>query len=204
MKVSLAFPFFSTEDTRLHAFSVIRQEMLGYYDWHRAIIEEGGAFQYGIPFNRGRARNAAVKRLQGSDVIVLCDADSFPEKDPLMRAILGAANDGKVHFPHNTVKTPTEVYGPSAGGCWVVTPRTWSFLGGMEERGGWSVDDRCFLEVMEGLDRGPVFHDGILTCLPHARGAESVLTPESTEIINEYLSLRRDPEKTRAYLNNRT
>lgn len=203
MRVSLGVPFHSTEPTRIAAFDKAMEELKGLTQWHR--IQVHGFWVK--PFNRGKARNELVDILApDSDVIVLCDGDSYPQREPLMRAILGAAFDGKIHIPFDTVQPlgpqgeKLKPYGPSFGGCYVTAPWAWKAIGGQEERGSWSTDDRTLLVKANTLLGGPVYHQGILTCLHHARGPETRVSAESTRIINEYLALEGKPDELREYI----
>jgi hypothetical protein len=203
MKVGLGIPFWGDDETRITAYKSVYARLKEMYLWDVII---GGT--WGLQPHRGKARNAIVEQFKDFDVIVLCDADSYPQEGPLKQAIEDAYVDYKIHFPHTTIwqldsqgglKYP---YGPSAGGCWVFRPETWAYLGGMEERGGWSVDDRSFLEVMKTFELGPVYHRGVLTCLWHATEAR-IVPPEDKAIIQEYLDLSGKPLEMRRYLNAR-
>lgn len=178
--------------------------MKGLYPWAFTWTSHG---DIAVDFNRAQARNIGVRWASQTkcDVIVICDADSYTERTPLREAIEEAYEDKKVHFPFTMVHQldrvgrVTHAY-RSSGGCWVTRPDVWQELGGMDERGGWSVDDRSFLEVMKTFGAGPVHHPGFLTCLWHATGGRKA-TPESTTIIGDYLVRSGNPEKMRRYIN---
>lgn len=202
MRVGLGIPYWGADPTR-EAACVEVQERLGFFylPWTKFVLGDGKTK------HRGAARNFLVRELSSEvDVIVLLDADSYPEKNALLAAVDHAYNHDVVCFPHSQVwslgcnRLPINQYGPSAGGCWVFRPRVWEYLGGMEERGGWSVDDRTFLEVMKTFGAGPVYHPGILTCLWHRTEAR-VVPPEDRQIISEYLELSGKPLEMREYLN---
>lgn len=206
MRVSLGIPFSSDDPSREAVFGRVLDELINlsdWCDWASVGVNRRGTF------NRGATRNELVTVLDLScepEVIVLCDADSVPERDPLMRAVLGAAHDGMVHFPFTTVNQLAEdgtvayAYGPSAGGCWVFRSETWWDLGGMDERGGWSLDDRSFLVQMKTFDKGPVFHPGVLTCHWHHRGPETRASAETRRILAEYHRLEGKPDELREYI----
>ena len=58
------------------------------------------------PYNRAASRNVlAQDALDGGfDVMVVGDADSIPDPQPLKDAIQGAYEDGLVHIPFDTVR----------------------------------------------------------------------------------------------------
>lgn len=204
MQVALIVPYYDPDGSRLNAFDFVWIKLQELYSWDKSIIAPG--VRHGV-FNRGRARNQGVRSAENhkADVVVICDADSYPERDPLMRAIIGAANDGKVHFPMTRIHQLNQqgitayTYGPSAGGCWVATPETWFELGGQDERGGYSADDRPMLEIMEAFGKGPVYHEGVMKCLWHS-GEHRTVPKATTDLIQEYLDLNRDPVAARKYL----
>lgn len=204
MKVALAIPYSSVEPSRVEAYLKMTSVMKDIYPWDTV-----NTFGVGFDgeFRRGASRNRAMHKLwgRGFDVVVLCDADSYPEPEPLTEAIEDAYLDERIHFPHNIVQPLGKhgeflrAYGPSAGGCWVSRPDAWFDAGGMEERGGWSVDDRTFLEQISAMGLGPVYHEGKLTCLWHAVTARKV-PPEDKALIQEYLDVKRSRAHMRAYL----
>lgn len=204
MRVALAIPYSSVEPSRVQAYLKMTEVMRDIYPW-----DSVNTFGVGFDgeFRRGASRNRAMHKLwgRGFDVVVLCDADSYPERDALTEAIEDAYEDERIHFPHDRVQPIGKrgeflrTYGPSAGGCWVSCPEAWFDVGGMEERGGWSVDDRTFLEQIEALRRGPVYHKGKLTCLWHAV-TERKVPPEDKALIQEYLNLHRSAQAMRVYL----
>lgn len=211
MKVGLGIPFGSDDNSRRSAADHVHKILLKLYPWANARWFE--AWNPDRSFNRARARNTAVDELtRGScDVIVLCDADSYPQAQPLKEAIWNAWASETVHFPFDKVNvlkqdgTINYSYGRSAGGCWVFRPEVWYALGGMDERLGWSGDDRTFLVQINTLspERSAVYHSGTLTSLWHARGAETKLQPGTTAVIEEYLALEGQASELREYMRSR-
>lgn len=203
MKVALVVPFHDSDGSRTEAFMKTWRILVALYPWD--YLGKFHGMEPGMKFNRSRARNTGVRALDKADVVVVCDADSYPEKTPLREAIEGAFEDQKVHFPMTRIHQLNKnghvgyYYGPSAGGCWVTTPDTWWNLGGQDERGGYSADDRPMLEVMEAFNLGPVYHPGVLRCLWHA-GETRTVPAETTKLVKEYLDLCRDPVLMHKYL----
>lgn len=208
LRVALGIPFRSTEPSRLQAFQKTLGELQKLYPWSTVVAGTDNR-EYG-DFNRGRARNMLVDQLRSADVVVLCDADSIPQAAPLNSAVTSANLQGGMHFPFKTVLDlgpkgqPMRTYGPSAGGCYVFKPETWALLRGQDERGGWSLDDRAMLVAVNTLLGGPVYHDGVLTCLWHKRGAETQPSAYTTQLINEYLAVEGDRQAVESLLDQRS
>lgn len=147
-------------------------------------------------FTRARVRNEAVRRAQG-DVVVLCDADTLPEKEPLRRAIAGAAKDGRLHLPYTQFRglsaeatlavyargldphqvPATEVSMRPIGGVWVIRPDSWWRTGGMDEKFiGWGFEDDAFHVAANTLLGETIRHQGVITHLHHT----TAVNPNST------------------------
>ena len=59
------------------------------------------------PFCLAACRNQAVRLAEagGHNVVVLADADTLPEREPLLAAIQGAAGDNRVHLPYTEYRS---------------------------------------------------------------------------------------------------
>jgi hypothetical protein len=134
-------------------------------------------------------RNQAVRLAEagGYDVVVLADADTLPEREPLLAAIQGAAGDTRVHLPYDQYRslredgtrqflegTPLEqcnhlVVPYATSGVYVTTPATWWACGGQDEHMlGWGMEDVAWLvahRVLLGAE--PARHSGRLYALHH-------------------------------------
>jgi hypothetical protein len=206
IKVGLGIPFRSDNPSRKQALAQ-NLEILPYqYDWHTYMVMSDGLIN---GFNRAKARNNIVRALGPYvDVVVVCDADSFPAMLPLDRAIQEAYDLGGIHFPFDQVDLLGEdgsfeySYGPSAGGCWVFKPADWWHVGGMDERlGSWGTDDRAFLVACQTLLGGVRQWPGALTCLWHERDAQTKPVPEHVRILeDEYFPRAGDPIGLGQYL----
>jgi hypothetical protein len=138
------------------------------------------------PFNRAGARNAAVRRAHEYDVIVICDADTIIEAEPLNRAITAAALDGLVHNPFTIIQALDQ--GSSSrwckgnrnrasiiftcdwgvGSAYVTTPQAWWDIGGQDERfTGWGFEDTSFSIAHRTLKTPMPRHHGTATQLWH-------------------------------------
>lgn len=141
------------------------------------------------PFSLSGSRNIGVLSAQemGVDVVVINDADTFPEKDALTEAIFDCLNDGLVHLPYNHYRSlqiegskqlfrglpPSQChYFEVPGACsgvYVCTPDTWWSHYGQDERfKGWGFEDAAWWSAHKTiLGSEPVRHDGRVYALTH-------------------------------------
>jgi hypothetical protein len=134
-------------------------------------------------------RNLGVRLAErgGYDVAVLADADTLPEREPLLAAIEAAQTSGRVHLPYTEYRslradgtaqywagTPLEdcnhlTVAAACSGVFVTTPATWWSVGGQDERfRGWGMEDVAFLVAHRTLlGSDPVRHDGRVYALHH-------------------------------------
>lgn len=141
------------------------------------------------PFCLAACRNRGVRLAEelGADVVVLGDADTLPERDPLLEAIEQARYSRFVHLPYTEYRslgatgtgqhrdgTPLQdcdhVTIPFAtSGVYVTTPATWQACGGQDERyRGWGPEDFSWLIAHRALlGHDPVRHDGRVYALGH-------------------------------------
>lgn len=220
MKVSLAIPYRGTHPSRTIALQRVQPNLERMYEWDDICLVDADP---GEEFNRAATRNKAMKIFKDSDVVVICDADSIPEEDPLNEVIAQAAVSGLVHFPfdqvrlltrdasHHVNRKPLRVlqyskqYGPSQGGIFVASPLAWWAAGGMDERlSGWGYEDRQFLICTETLMGGAVIHPGMLYCLWHARYTTHWNVDNGdSEIYSQYDSLWGNQEGLMEYIEKR-
>lgn len=225
LDVVLAIPFRDDSDnTRLPAFQVVKEKLSTFYDFKHVLVVDSGH----VPFNRSATRNLAVKRSQevSADVIVLCDADSIPEEEPLRAAIHDSYADGLIHYPFNEVwemagkaiylvKAGRNVnqlrtrafhkYGHSQGGVWICRPDVWWAAGGQDPRlSGWGCEDRAMVASSNTLIGHPKHHEGVLMCLYHKRpSAAEQWIPEDVELLHRYEKARGNALETKGIINER-
>lgn len=222
MRAVLVFPFRDDSvGSREQAFNKTVSLLRVMYDWCAILTVDSGHSR----FNRAATRNLGVQEAikRGADVVVLCDADSIPERIPLVEAI-HAASDDRFHYPFDQVWamspkiTPTigkknlrqlenraiSRSGRSEGGIWVFKPEIWTKIGGQDPRlAGWGCEDRSFLSVTHTLVGEPVFHEGVLLCLHHGRIAEETWLPGDVELMIRYQAALGDPKTTREIIDER-
>lgn len=141
------------------------------------------------PFCLAACRNLAVQfgERAAADVVVLADADTLPEREPLLAAVEAATAGNAVHLPYTEYRSLrrdgtdqflagrplqdcshlTVPYATS--GVYVTTPTTWWACGGQDERfQGWAPEDMAWLichRLLLGTD--PARHEGRVYALHH-------------------------------------
>lgn len=140
------------------------------------------------PFSRAGSRNEGVRQAQaaGADVVVICDADTLAEPEPLHAAISAAA-DGVLHLPYTWYRGLTQrgtldhLAGRPAdqcaaelehqwatGGVLVIRLDAWWAAGGMDERfTGYGFEDAAYRIAADALLGPTVAHAGTITHLWH-------------------------------------
>lgn len=132
-------------------------------------------------------RNRAIASVPADEVVVVNDADTFPEADALRAAVAAARTSGRVHLPYTEYHwlgaegtaqlrggTPPEdcVFDLVIGACsgvYATTPATWAAHGGQDERfRGWGFEDAAwYLAYGTLFGAPPVRHDGNVYALHH-------------------------------------
>lgn len=140
------------------------------------------------PFVLAACRNAAMRRADPDEVVVVGDADTIPEREPLIAAIRAAADSPYVHLPYDEYRwlgrtgsadyaaglplaeCAVEQYVDGAcSGVYVATPRAWASHGGQDEGfRGWGFEDAAwFLAHSTILGAPPIRHAGRVYALHH-------------------------------------
>lgn len=138
-------------------------------------------------FNLARARNLGVARLDPESVVVINDADTIPQVEPLLAAIAAAATSDLVHLPYSEYHwlgpggtaqfaagapldaCESELVRGACSGVYVTTPRAWALHGGQDERfRGWGFEDAAwYLAHGTLLGQPPQRHTGRVFALHH-------------------------------------
>ncbi|MFE0819164.1 galactosyltransferase-related protein [Streptomyces sp. NPDC058847] len=214
--VTVAVPFRGGQlDREIHA-DYIRAQLKAMLPEARHITADAP----GADFSRAAARNAAVREA-GTGVVVLCDADTLPEEQPLRDAVTAAANTGRLHLPYTLYRalgpdSTLAVYARSLdphqvqasetsmrpiGGIWVITADAWWQAGGMDEAfQGWGFEDDAFWAAAGCLLGEPVRHTGMITHLYHqpaATGPRSEGYRRNRDRFMAYNRARRHPASMR-------
>lgn len=176
------------------------------------------------PFNRAAARNAAVRQA-GSGIVIVCDADSIPERDAIEAAI-EAASDGCLHLPYtvfqglsreHTLRVLMQDYPLaggkvdlvstwSVGGCIVIDHDAYFDAGGQDEGFvGWGGEDVAFFHACETLLGPHTRHDGTLFGLwhPSEMNKRSPQYRKMAQRQNRYRAARGNPDAMRELIRGR-
>jgi hypothetical protein len=166
------------------------QAVLDWYQTNLPDIEVFYSDRPGEKWNAAASRNDGVKRAQEAhcDVIIINDADTLPEIEPLMEAIEQSRTDGLIHNPYTKCKyidmemselyysgkdiklLKHTLYSPATGGVWVFAPQSWWDVYGMDEKfQQWGPEDAAF-DISHRIIKGVplVSHEGYIYCLGHA------------------------------------
>jgi hypothetical protein len=139
-------------------------------------------------FNLARCRNLGIRMVDdAAHVIVINDADTLPQLEPLRAAIEAARTSGLVHLPYSEYRwlgaagtaqyaagTPLvdctfDLVRGACSGVYVTTPATWWSHGGQDERfRGWGFEDAAWYLAHETLlGATPQRHEGHVYALHH-------------------------------------
>jgi hypothetical protein len=179
------------------------------------------------PFSRAGSRNEGVRFTQivGADVVVICDADTLPEAEPLHAAI-ETATDGRLHLPYTWYRglsrdgTAQYLAGTPAadcpvdlahewatGGVLVIQPASWWAAGGMDERFvAYGFEDAAYRIAADALLGPTVAHQGTITHLWHPSevGHGSPHHIANGQLCQRYVDATGDPDALRALIAERT
>lgn len=175
------------------------------------------------PFCLAACRNKGVRiaELGSYDIAVLADADTLPERKPLLAAIAGAQTSGLVHLPYTEYRSlgATGTGQHRAGknledcdhltvdgacsGVYVTTPATWWAHGGQDERHlGWGAEDAswwCAHTTLLGAE--PVRHEGRVYALGHeSQVKEGPQYTANFALCHRYHQAQGDPAAMRALI----
>ncbi len=136
-----------------------------------------GVGPYVGTFNRSAARNQAANLADRASTFILADADTIPQTDVLIDAIIDSIAEERCVLPYTTyynltaadtkaiLKRPpdTALLEPtrwiykledSISGCVVVPKRVFHMAGGFDERfQGWGWEDRAFIQAIECMHK---------------------------------------------------
>ncbi|MFE9735465.1 galactosyltransferase-related protein [Streptomyces sp. NPDC005863] len=171
-------------------------------------------------FSRAGSRNEGIRQAEaaGADIVVLCDADTLPEGEPLLAAIADT-EDGVLHLPYSWYRglsrdgTQAHLAGAPAadcptdlahewatGGILVIRPDAWWRAGGMDERfEGWGFEDAAFRIASDALLGPTVRHAGAITHLwhPQESGLGSPQHVANGQLCQRYVDATGKPDDLR-------
>lgn len=195
MRVALGIPWFDGGcEYRQRAYSFIQRYLPTLYPFDHLLVSSAT--------NRGAARNELVDQAtaRSCDVVVLCDADSYPDAVGLRTAVESCYTGGGIHFPfdHKSYRglsagasalllegqyQPEDAHSLPAegttigsfGGCFAVRPSSWWSAAGSPEFPAWGYEDIVTVcQFRSLLSEDTVWHtDTALTHLWHPRAIET-------------------------------
>ncbi|NRD27790.1 hypothetical protein [Frigoribacterium sp. VKM Ac-2836] len=171
------------QPSRIAAFEVVR-------DWYAEALPEAEIRTIDSPdpvFNLAQCRNLGVAALADDEVAVIGDADTLPQREPLLAAIEAARTSGRVHLPYTEYRwlgsagtaqaaagTPLErcefeLVRGACSGVYVTRASSWQAHGGQDERfRGWGFEDAAwYLAHTTLLGEPPRRHEGMVFALHH-------------------------------------
>ena len=171
-------------------------------------------------FNLSQARNSGIAAIDDLDeVVVIGDADTIPERGPLLAAVARASGSGTVVLPYTEYRwlgasgtaafmaggsledSEFELVKGACSGVYVTTPRTWGSHGGQDERfRGWGYEDAAWYLAHETLvGEVPSRETGRVFALHHvAQPREGDQYDANAALMERYKAASGDPAAMRA------
>lgn len=210
-KVYVVIPW-KYHESRVQAYEIVKE-------WYAKNLPEATvvSLTYSeVEWLPSHTRNLGVRFAEehGADIVILNDADTFPDKiDTLLQTIDAAMTDDFIHNPYTEyrfykLEATNQYYKTrsfmncafriehgSNAGIWVFKPSSWWLLGGMDEKfKKWGYEDTAF-EYVHTLVHGKplVKHVGIIHALDHER-TQSPESPDQElldnfKIYQQYLTI---------------
>lgn len=186
MKIGIVIPW-REQPSRVAPFKMVTA-------WYEKHFPEAKIYLADAPGDKWKmsaSRNLGVRMAEedGCDIIILNDADTLPELQPVLASINQAYVDGYIHNPYNEYRllshTVTDKFlngeyasifdcpftnvEYSSAGTWIFAPETWWSIGGGDENfHGWGWEDTA-LEHAHKIVKGIPFkkHAGSVVALEH-------------------------------------
>lgn len=172
------------------------------------------------PFVLAACRNAAMRDAAIDEVVVIGDADTIPEREPLLAAIRAAATSDLVHLPYDEYRwlgrtgsadyaagvplercTVEQFVDGACSGIYVATPRTWAAHGGQDEGfRGWGFEDAAwYLAHSTLLGAPPRRHRGRVYALHHVGEVRAGTAYDANAArMERYRDAAHDPDRMAA------
>ncbi len=185
MRIAVVIPWRGGQKDREKHHQTVRWQLINMLPDAMPIEVDTGH----MPFSRAGSRNLGVRVAQeaGYDVVVLNDADTLPEREPLLAAIESAHQNDRLVLPYThfrglskrgtkdllrgvpAVSCETELETTwSTGGVMVIKPSAWWRMGGMDENfTGWGMEDAAARVACDALLGPTIRHEGVITHLWH-------------------------------------
>ena len=203
------------QPSRVAPFEFVRNWYAKHYpDSKIYLADKPGPF-----WNMSGSRNLGVRLAEadGCDLVIISDADTFPDFDSLNEALEFAMNDNLIHNPYTKAfeydkdssdkilsgadcrDLPHREH-TSTGGIYVCKPSSWWAVGGSDEKFvGWGYEDSAFALAHAVINKTDIVkHNGNIYMFNHER-TEGIEKPNENTINNfnlwrQYVDTRT-PEK---------
>lgn len=183
MSLTVLIPW-RPQPSRLAAFDAVA----GWYRDNLGDVDIRPVDSVDSVFNLAQCRNVGVSSVANPEqVVVINDADTFPQLSPLLDAIAQAASSRRVHLPYTEYRwlgdvgtrqfldgmapdeCDFELVRGACSGVYVTTPDTWWSHGGQDEGfRGWGFEDAAWnLAHHTLLGEAPRRHAGTVFALNH-------------------------------------
>lgn len=206
INIAVIIPWRAKPD-RQYAFNIVKSWYKDNLPDARLFFSDDGKKDFCL----SGCRNVGVKDAEkfGADVVIINDADTIPEINPLMDAVLTAKNDNYVHLPYTEYRAlgllgtrefkrgvqlkdcgAFIVHG-AVSGVYVCSPQTWWSHYGQDERfRGWGFEDAAWYTAHTViLGQEPVRHEGKLYALNHrSANKKGPLFESNKDLCDTYFS----------------
>ena len=184
INVAVVIPWRAKPDRR-YAFDIVRSWYRENLPDAKIILADDGKRHFCL----SGCRNIGVKNAEdsGFDVVVINDADTIPEINPLVDAITAAFSDEYVHLPYTQYRSlrlqgtgefkkgkplnqcDAFIVDGAVSGVYVTSPKTWWSHYGQDERfRGWGFEDAAWYAAHKViLGKDPVRHEGSVYSMHH-------------------------------------
>jgi hypothetical protein len=184
IKVAIVIPWRAQPDRR-YAFDVVKQWYKNNLPDAKIILADDGKRHFCL----SGCRNIGVKNAEesGADIVVINDADTLPEINPLLESIDAAFKDNYVHLPYTKYcslrsqgtrefrngkslnQCDAFIVDGACSGVYVTSPKTWWSHYGQDERfRGWGFEDAAWYTAHKIiLGKDPVRHEGSVYSMHH-------------------------------------
>lgn len=207
INISVVIPWRATAD-RQYAFNIVK-------NWYRENLPDAEiifADDQKRHFCLSGCRNIGVKMAEdnGADVVVINDADTLPEIDPLLEAIVAAHEDNYVHLPYTEYRSlrlggtkefrsgkplrecDAFIVEGAVSGVYVSSPKTWWSHYGQDERfRGWGFEDAAWCTAHKViLGKDPIRHQGAVYSMHHkSANKKGILYERNAQLCAIYFSM---------------
>ena len=210
MSLTVLIPW-RPQPSRLAAFDAV----VAWYREHLGDVDIRTIDSLDPVFNLAQCRNLGVASIADPDhVVVINDADTLPQLEPLLEAVEHAATSGRVHLPYTQYNwlgaagtdqfrdgmplddCDFDLVRGACSGVYVTTPATWWGHGGQDESfRGWGFEDAAwYLAHGTLLGEVPRRHDGTVFALHHTAAArEGELYDSNADRMQQYRQAENDP-----------